>query len=52
MNIKSYLTWKFDDFSYYLSIIQTISEGNIGFQVDNDREVENDETHHQMFMDS
>ena len=39
-------------YPYYLSVVHAISEWDIGFQVDNDGEVEDDETNHQMFVDS
>ena len=43
---------KWGCYPYNLSVVHTTSEWDVRLQVDNDGEVEDDETHHQMFVDS
>ena len=37
--------------THYVSVVQALPEGNIGLQVDDDGEVEEDEAHHQVLVD-
>ena len=37
--------------THILSVVLATPEGDIGLHVDNDGEVEDDETHHQVLMD-
>ena len=37
--------------THYISVVQTLPEGNIGLQVDDDGEVEEDEADHQVLVD-